>query len=98
VRGVLHAAAVVEDATLANITNKIIEQDWAPKVYGAWNLHSATVDQPLDWFCSFSSTAALVGSPGRGAFAAANSLLDAFTQWRRAQGLPGTAIAWGAWG
>jgi polyketide synthase 5 len=98
VRGVLHAAAVVEDATLANITNKIIEQDWAPKVYGAWNLHSATVDQPLDWFCSFSSTAALVGSPGRGAFAAANSWLDAFTQWRRAQGLPGTAIAWGAWG
>ncbi|MCX6481853.1 MAG: sulfolipid-1 biosynthesis phthioceranic/hydroxyphthioceranic acid synthase [Mycobacterium sp.] len=98
VRGVLHAAAVVEDATLANITNKIIEQHWAPKVYGAWNLHSATVDQPLDWFCSFSSAAALVGSPGRGAYAAANSWLDAFTRWRRAQGLPGTAIAWGAWG
>jgi len=97
VRGVLHAAAVVEDATLANITNKIIEQHWAPKVYGAWNLHSATVDQPLDWFCSFSSAAALVGSPGRGAYAAANSWLDAFTGWRRAQGLPGTAIAWGAW-
>ena len=54
--------------------------------------------QPLDWFCSFSSAAALVGSPGQGAYAAANSWLDAFTQWRRAQGLPATAIAWGAWG
>ncbi len=53
--------------------------------------------QPLDWFCSFSSAAALVGSPGQGAYAAANSWLDAFTHWRRAQGLPGTAIAWGAW-
>ena len=53
--------------------------------------------QPLDWFCSFSSAAALVGSPGQGAYAAANSWLDAFTHWRRAQGLPATAIAWGAW-
>jgi polyketide synthase 5 len=97
VRGVLHAAAVVEDATLTNITDELIERDWAPKVYGAWNLHTATTEQPLDWFCSFSSAAALVGSPGQGAYAAANSWLDAFTRWRRAQGLPATAIAWGAW-
>ena len=93
----LHAAAVIEDATLTNITDELIERDWAPKVYGAWNLHTATADQPLDWFCSFSSAAALVGSPGQGAYAAANSWLDAFTLWRRAQGLPATAIAWGAW-
>jgi polyketide synthase 5 len=101
-RGVLHAAAVVEDATLPNITEEIIRRDWAPKVHGAWNLHEACqefeADQPLDWFCSFSSAAALVGSPGQGAYAAANSWLDAFTHWRRAQGLPATAIAWGPWG
>ncbi len=98
VRGVLHAAAVVEDATLTNIADELIERDWAPKVHGVWNLHGATAAQPLDWFCLFSSAAALVGSPGQGAYAAANSWLDAFTQWRRAQGLPGTSIAWGAWG
>ncbi len=97
VRGVLHAAAVVEDATLANVTDELIDRCWAPKVYGAWNLHQATLGQPLDWFCSFSSAAALVGSPGQGAYAAANSWLDAFAYWRRAQGLPTTAIAWGAW-
>lgn len=97
VRGVLHAAAVIEDATLTNISDELIERDWAPKVYGAWNLHAATADQPLDWFCSFSSAAALVGSPGQGAYAAANSWLDAFTLWRQAQGLPALAIAWGAW-
>ena len=96
-RGVLHAAAVVEDATLTNISDELIEHDWAPKVYGAWNLHQATATQPLDWFCSFSSPAALLGSPGQGAYAAANSWLDAFTHWRRAHGLPATAIAWGAW-
>ncbi|BBX69276.1 sulfolipid-1 biosynthesis phthioceranic/hydroxyphthioceranic acid synthase [Mycolicibacterium psychrotolerans] len=97
VRGVLHAAAVVEDATLTTINDELVERDWAPKVFGAWNLHTATADQPLDWFCSFSSAAALVGSPGQGAYAAANSWLDAFTHWRRVQGLPATAIAWGAW-
>src|SRR6201997_1303672 len=97
VRGVLHAAAVIEDATLTNITDQLVERSWAPKVYGAWNLHAATADQPVDWFCSFSSVAALVGSPGQGAYAAANSWLDAFSRWRRAQGLPATTIAWGAW-
>jgi polyketide synthase 5 len=101
VRGVLHAAAVVEDATFTNITDELIDRDWAPKVFGAWNLHRALQNieatQPLDWFCSFSSAAALVGSPGQGAYAAANSWLDAFTHWRRAQGLPATAIAWGPW-
>src|SRR5262249_11964564 len=96
-----HLAAVIEDATLTNITDEIIERDWAPKVYGAWNLHralqEAKAEQPLDWFCSFSSAAALVGSPGQGAYAAANSWLAAFTRWRRSRGLPATAIAWGAW-
>ena len=96
-RGVLHAAAVVEDATLTNITDDLIDRDWAPKVYGAWHLHHATADQALDWFCAFSSAAALLGSPGQGAYAAANSWLDAFAHWRRAQGLPATVIAWGAW-
>jgi polyketide synthase 5 len=96
-RGVLHAAAVVEDAILTNITDELVERNWAPKVYGAWNLHQATESEPLDWFCSFSSAAALVGSPGQGAYASANSWVDAFMNWRRAQGLPATTIAWGAW-
>ena len=97
-RGVLHAAGVVEDATLENITDELIDRDWTPKVHGAWNLHTATAGHELDWFCSFSSAAALVGSPGQGAYAAANSWLDAFTHWRRAQGLPAMSIAWGVWG
>ncbi|RAU94257.1 polyketide synthase [Mycobacterium colombiense] len=101
VRGVLHAAAVVQDATLANVTDELVDRCWAPKVYGAWNLHQALREddtgRPLDWFCAFSSAAALVGSPGQGAYAAANSWLDAFAHWRRARGLPATSIAWGAW-
>jgi polyketide synthase 5 len=94
VRGVLHAAAVIDDAALTGMTEGMIERHWAPKVLGAWNLHVATTDQPLEWFCSFSSAAVLVGSPGQGAYAAANSWLDGFTQWRRGQGHPAISIAW----
>src|SRR6185437_6530376 len=96
-RGVVHAAAVSEDAALTDTTDELIERSWAPMASGAWNLHLATAGQPLDWFCSFSSVAGLVGSPGQGACAAANSWLDAFTLWRRAQGLPANAITWGPW-
>ncbi len=95
-RGVLHAAGIIENASLANITHELLAGEWAPKVYGAWHLHQASSGQPLDWFCSFSSSAALLGSPGLGAHAAANSWLDAFTHWRRAQGLTATSIAWQA--
>ena len=55
--------------------------------------------RPCPWTgsASFSSAVGLVGSPGQGAYAAANSWLDAFARWRRTQGLPATAIGWGLW-
>ena len=97
VRGVLHAAAIVDDATLVRTTDELIERVWAPKVTGAWHLHEACTGHDLDWFCMFSSTAALVGSPGQVAHAAANSWLDAFAHWRRALNLPANCIAWAEW-
>jgi polyketide synthase 5 len=96
-RGVLHGAAVVEGGILLSVTEEKLHRSWAPKVEGAWHLHEATLKQQLDWFCCFSSVAALFGSPGLSACAAANSWLDTFTQWRRAQGLPSSAIAWAPW-
>jgi polyketide synthase 5 len=96
-RGVLHAAAVFENAMVANMTDELINRNWAPKVNGAWNLHQATATLSLDWFCMFSSAVGLLGSPGQGAYAAANSWLDAFARWRRGQGLPATAIGWALW-
>lgn len=95
VRGVLHAAATLREATVIKIDDELIESQWAPKAHGAWHLHRATLAQPLDWFCSFSSVAALLGTPGQGADAAADSWLDSFARWRCAQGLPATTIAWG---
>ncbi|WP_246257916.1 type I polyketide synthase [Amycolatopsis anabasis] len=96
-RGVLHAAAVLDDRTTTRLDADTLHRSWLPKAYGAWRLHEATRDRELDWWIGFSSAAALHGSPGQPAYAAGNAYLDALIAARRAQGLPGTSIAWGTW-
>jgi len=69
----------------------------APKIQGAWNLHQLTQGIPLDFFVLFSSAVGLFGNHGQANHAAANTFLDAFAAYRRAQGLPALSIDWGAW-
>ncbi|MEU7046504.1 acyltransferase domain-containing protein [Streptomyces varsoviensis] len=96
-RGVLHTAAVVEDATLDTLDHPLISRVWHAKTTGAWLLHQATRDTDLDFFALYSSAAALLGSPGQAAYAAANAYLDALAAHRRARGLPAVSLQWGAW-
>jgi acyl transferase domain-containing protein/NAD(P)-dependent dehydrogenase (short-subunit alcohol dehydrogenase family)/acyl carrier protein len=95
--GVLHAAGVLNDAAVWNLGSDQIRPTWRTKAAGAWWLHTATAAEELDWFVLFSSMAALLPGPGQANHAAACAYLDAFASWRRAQGLPATAIGWGAW-
>jgi len=95
--GVVHAAGVLDDRVLARQTDASLERVMAPKVLGAWNLHTATRHLDLDWFISFSSAASVLGSPAQSNYAAANAFLGALAHHRRDMGLPGTAIAWGPW-
>jgi myxalamid-type polyketide synthase MxaB len=67
------------------------------KVQGTQNLHDMTLDCNLDFFICFSSLASVLGSPGQGNYAAANGWMDAFCNWRLAQGLPALSINWGPW-
>ncbi|MGW1411567.1 type I polyketide synthase [Streptomyces sp. NPDC002403] len=96
-RGVLHLAGVVEDATLTNLDERLLERVWRGKADGAWALHHATAEADLDFFTLYSSVASLIGSPGQAAYAAANGFLDGLTALRLAQHLPATSIHWGAW-
>lgn len=96
-RGVIHAAGVLQDEVVTRVTASAVERVWSPKVLGAWNLHRATAAHDLDMFLMFSSAAGLLGSPGQLAYATANAWLDAFVAWRRAAGLAATTINWGAW-
>jgi phthiocerol/phenolphthiocerol synthesis type-I polyketide synthase D len=96
-RGVIHSAAVLDDQLVAGLTEESLAAIWAPKAAGALRLHQATTDRRLDWWVGFSSMASMLGSPGQLAYASANAWLDALVQWRRAAGLPATAINWGQW-
>ncbi|MFC9892560.1 SDR family NAD(P)-dependent oxidoreductase [Nocardia sp. NPDC127579] len=94
---VVHAAGVLDDATIDALTARQIDAVLAPKVDAAWQLHQATTDANLAAFVVFSSISGTVGGPGQGNYAAANTFLDALVAHRRAQGLPGQSLAWGPW-
>lgn len=96
-RGIVHAAGVIDDGTLATQTPARFSGVMRPKADGAWHLHLLTQHLELDFFVAFSSIASLVGSPGQSNYAAASGFLDGLMQARRNQGMPGLSINWGPW-
>ncbi len=95
--GVIHSVGVLSDAALTNQTWPGFERVLWPKIVGAWHLHRATMGLDLDLFILFSSRVGVMGNPGQANHAAANAFLDQLAGHRRALGLPGQSIAWGAW-
>ena len=96
-RGIIHAAMWIEDGVLLQMDHKRFEAAIKPKVYGAWNLHTQSLNIPLEFFLLFSSAASLLGSAGQGNYVAANAFLDALSHHRRFLGLPSLTIDWGQW-
>jgi myxalamid-type polyketide synthase MxaD len=96
-RGVIHAAGVLDDATLLQMTGEQMRAVMAPKAAGAWALHSATERDPLDFFVMFSSASALLGLAGQANYAAANAFQDGLARHRRRLGRPALSIGWGPW-
>jgi acyl carrier protein len=96
VRGVFHAAMVLDDALIENLTLTRIEPVWRAKIKTAVALDRLTRKLDLDCFVLFSSAATMIGNPGQASYVAANAFLEGLAQKRRAAGLPAVAIAWGA--
>ncbi|MEM9567853.1 MAG: SDR family NAD(P)-dependent oxidoreductase, partial [Cyanobacteria bacterium P01_E01_bin.34] len=96
-RGIVHAAGILDDGILLNQQWSQFEKVLRPKVAGAWNLHTLTRDLDLDFFVGFSSAVAILGAPGQGNYAAANLFLNALMEYRQTLGLPGLSLNWGPW-
>ena len=96
--GVLHAAGVIADRAIQDMTEEELQQVLIPKIDGAWNLSTALEEMELTprHFLLFSSITASVGNARQANYAAANVALDALAAWRRARGLTADCIAWGA--
>ena len=96
-RGVIHCAGTLTDATLPAQTRRAFELAAAPKFAGALALHRATASLPLEAFVLFSSAAAVIGSAGQASYAAANAAMDAIARMRSARGEVALSVAWGPW-
>ncbi len=93
--GIVHAAMVIDDALLRNLTRPQLHRVLAPKVLGALHLDALTEGVPLDFFVLYSSATTLFGSPGQGNYVAANMTLEGLAADRRVRGEPATCISWG---
>jgi acyl transferase domain-containing protein/NAD(P)-dependent dehydrogenase (short-subunit alcohol dehydrogenase family)/acyl carrier protein len=96
--GIFHLAMVIDDAPMAALTSERMRVVLEPKARGAWLLHEATRDLPLNAFVLFSSVSSVFGNPAQGNYSAANAFLDALAHHRQAQGLPALTINWGVLG
>ncbi|WP_158750014.1 SDR family NAD(P)-dependent oxidoreductase [Acidobacterium sp. S8] len=97
IKGILHAAGVIDDRSLLRQTSESFINVAQPKWEGAWNLHQLTHNLPLDFFVLFSAAATLFGMPGQANYSAANAMLDGLAVYRRGQGLPALSVWWGPW-
>ena len=94
-RGVVHAAMVLDDAPIEVLTEERMWNAMGPKVMGAWNLHTLTADAPLDFFVLFSSFSSMTGNPGQANYCAGNAFLDSLAYYRRSRGLCALTLNWG---
>ncbi|KAL1258758.1 hypothetical protein QQF64_009335 [Cirrhinus molitorella] len=96
IKGVFHSAVVLHDALIEHLDKSLYEKVMRPKVNGVMNLHHATIQCSLDYFVCYSSISAFIGNASQTNYAAANTFLDTFCQYRRNIGLSGQSINWGA--
>ncbi|MEU2900748.1 SDR family NAD(P)-dependent oxidoreductase [Streptomyces sp. NPDC001273] len=97
VRGVFHAAGVIDYTPLSDMSGAEMDRVLAAKVSGAWNLHRTLGGESVEAFVLFSSGSALLSSPMLGGYAAGNAFLDALAHHRHTRGLPATVVNWGFW-
>jgi len=95
-RGVVHAAVVIDDALARNTTHEQLAAIYAPKILGARHLHDLTRLLPLDFFVLYSSATTLFGNLGQGSYVAANAYLESLAAARRSAGLQALCVRWGA--
>ncbi|WP_232699150.1 type I polyketide synthase [Brevibacillus daliensis] len=97
IKGVVHAAGIIEDKMIKDQTWNSFENVFKTKVGGTYHLHHALKDESLDFFVMMSSISSVVGNMGQANYAAANYFMNIFAEYRRSLGMPAMSICWGPW-
>ncbi|GBQ99770.1 SDR family NAD(P)-dependent oxidoreductase [Asaia lannensis] len=94
-KGVFHAAGILDDRLISKYSEDSLRSVLAPKVLGGRHLDLLTRDCPLDYFVLYSSIVTVTGNIGQSSYLAANAWLDALASARRKEGLPAVSVQWG---
>jgi acyl transferase domain-containing protein/surfactin synthase thioesterase subunit len=97
-KGIIHSAAVLRDATLNNMDQERFDSVYHPKVMGAWHFHLATQNLSLDFFLMLSSISSIFGLPGQSNYSSANNFLDKLAQYRQQEGQAACSVNLGVLG
>ena len=94
IKGVFHMAMVLRDAPVLDLAYEEWTDTVKPKVDGAWNIHEVfqSANIALDFFVMTSSLVTLIDQPGQSNYAASNTFLESFTQYRHRAGLPASVL------
>jgi acyl transferase domain-containing protein/surfactin synthase thioesterase subunit/NADPH-dependent curcumin reductase CurA/NADP-dependent 3-hydroxy acid dehydrogenase YdfG/aryl carrier-like protein len=96
--GLIHGAAILQDSTIQNMDRALFDKVFEAKAIGAWNLHKALEEEPVDFFLSLSSISSVFGLPGQSNYSAANNFLDKLVQYRQLRGLKAQSVDLGVLG
>jgi len=96
IKGIVHAAMVLDDRLIQGIDRESIEAVLRPKASGALHIEQIAGNLALDYLLLFSSATTLFGNPGQFNYVAANAYVEGVARRLRAKGLPALAVAWGA--
>jgi thioesterase domain-containing protein/NAD(P)-dependent dehydrogenase (short-subunit alcohol dehydrogenase family)/acyl carrier protein len=97
IKGVIHAAGVIDDAPIIGKSPLAVEDVFTPKVHGTQVLDSIFPDGRLDWVALCSSSSTITAPAGQVDYVAANEYLNAFARSRVGGRTRVTAIDWGVW-
>jgi len=101
IRGVIHAAGILDADTFKPVQELDVatcERQFGPKIDGLCVLERELRGQPLDFWMLTSSLSTVLGGLGYGAYAAANTFLDAFAAAQNRRGsVPWMTINWDQW-
>ncbi|MGW1375425.1 beta-ketoacyl synthase N-terminal-like domain-containing protein [Streptomyces sp. NPDC002446] len=99
INGVVHSALLLQDSTLATMSEQVLHDVLRPKLHGTHHLVEALRGRDIDFCLFFSSVQAYIASAGQGNYAAACVAKDAYADLLdQALLIDAKVINWGYWG